>query len=288
MRYTRIAQNALLRSFHIVGCWIKTQVDENRVIGWAGSLCDPRLVAERNRQKNAPHHVVRLEVFLRTIGMGIVAADTRLGGRLVCVDGLKDAGATVGGHHCIRPVRVQEDFGETRPFEIGAGPVLGIDRPIADQPVLQPASPRCDEAPRFQQILSREREPRRLAPIFCREGDAAHLHPLNDIGGVKRALRLDDTMQILGHQSSLDAGSLADLFAGNGRAPLPQQAHRARAEDQSEPEASADHDVPPFLRTQPVMHSVENLTPVDQAKRGFLGHCRWTLQFTWPMGPLNH
>lgn len=39
MRYTRIAQQALLRSFHLVGCWTETQVDEHRWIGWARFRC---------------------------------------------------------------------------------------------------------------------------------------------------------------------------------------------------------------------------------------------------------
>ena len=39
----------------------------------------PKLLRQRNREQNPAHHILRLEILLRAIGMSIVAADARLG-----------------------------------------------------------------------------------------------------------------------------------------------------------------------------------------------------------------
>ena len=116
----------------------------------SGSLCDPgRLLVQRNGEQNPSHHVLRLEIFLRTIGMGIVAADARLGRRFICVNGLKDGGAALASHCRIGLIGIDENFRQAGPLEVGHRPIFGIDRPIADQPVLEPASPRRHKPPGF-------------------------------------------------------------------------------------------------------------------------------------------
>lgn len=110
----------------------------------------PKLLRQRNREQNPAHHILRLEILLRAIGMSIVAADARLGCGFVCIESLKNRGPALGGHSRVGLIGIHENFRQAGSFEVGHRSVLGIDRPIADQPVLQPASSRRHEPPGFQ------------------------------------------------------------------------------------------------------------------------------------------
>ena len=117
------------------------------------------LVGKRKGQQDSPHHVMRLEIFLWTVRVRVVATHTGLGQGLVRVQSLEDGSAPFGRHTGMRAIGIDQDRGQTGPLEVGGRTIRLIDRPIADEPESNAIALLRNEPTRFEQELSRKGKP---------------------------------------------------------------------------------------------------------------------------------
>jgi hypothetical protein len=103
-----------------------------------------------NREKNPTHHVSLLEIPLWTSGVHIVTIGAPLGQSLIGIKGFEDAGLAIGRDTHIRTIGIHEDLLKGGPLEFRGRAVLFINRPIADQPELNPMFFFSHEAPCFE------------------------------------------------------------------------------------------------------------------------------------------
>ena len=205
------------------------------------------LVGKRKGQQDSPHHVMRLEIFLWTVGVRVVATHTGLGQGLVRVQCLEDGPAPLGRHTGMGTIRIDQDFGETGSLEVGGRTIRLIDRPIADEPESNSIALLGNEPTRFQQELRRKGKPGGLSPVFCGKDDSPQLHPLHDVGGVELPIGLDHAMHIIRDHIGRQTGGRPRLLARGTHRPLTQQNGGHDADYETGAKSCPLHAAPTFL-----------------------------------------
>lgn len=179
---------------------------------------------ERNGKQNPTHHVPRLEILLWAVWVRIMTTHARLRNRFICIEGLKDGSPTLGRHACIGLIGIHEDLRKAGSLEVGHWPVLFIDCPTANQPVSKSTLLFGHEPPRFYQELGWQRKPGGFSPVLRGDDNTSHLHPLDNVGGIKHSISLDHTVHIVGDRFDWYTFWRICLFACSSENPLTKQA----------------------------------------------------------------
>ena len=167
---------------------------------------------ERNGDNDAAHHVILFEVPLRTVRVRVMAADAGLRYSPVRINRPEVPCPSARDDPGIRAPLIHLDILQSCALELVSRSVLLVDGPQADQPVSDPAARAGRQLGRFPEELSWQRERVGHAPILRGGDDALGLQPLHDVDRIKRPVRLDHGMHVVGHgrwrECDLIAGTL--------------------------------------------------------------------------------
>jgi hypothetical protein len=94
------------------------------------------LLPDGDRNHDCTHHIIQLEITFGAVGMRVVATEAGLGGREIGIHRLKIARLPDLHKAGVGSIRLRQDGSEPGLLKLVRRDIALVDRPQADQPVL--------------------------------------------------------------------------------------------------------------------------------------------------------